>query len=149
MPDYMIPNAWVVLVALPLTPNGKIDRQRLPAPEDANPLRYVAPGTATEEVLARVWAEILKLDQVGVEEDFFSLGGTSLSIMRLPALVKRELAREISVVDLFKYPTIRTLGAYLDGRGQPTVDRTKFQAAATRRRSGMSPPSGSMRMQQE
>jgi amino acid adenylation domain-containing protein len=149
IPDYMIPNAWVVLAGLPLTPNGKIDRQRLPAPEVANPLRYAAPRTPTEEALAQVWAEILKIDQAGVEEDFFSLGGTSLSVMRLPALVKRALGREISVVDLFKYPTIRSLGAYLDGRGQPTVNRTKFQAAAARRRARTPQPSGPARMQEE
>jgi amino acid adenylation domain-containing protein len=149
IPDYMIPNAWVVLAALPLTPSGKVDRQRLPAPEVANPLRYVPPRTPTEAALAQVWAEVLKIDQAGVEEDFFSLGGNSLSVMRLPALVKRALGREISVIDFFKYPTIRSLSAHLDGRGQSTLDRTKFQAAAARRRARTPQPSGPARMQEE
>jgi amino acid adenylation domain-containing protein len=148
VPDYMIPNAWVVLATLPLTPNGKIDRQRLPLPELADSLRYVAPRTPTEEVLTQVWAEVLKLDQVGVEEDFFALGGTSLSVMRVPASIKRRLGRDLSVVDLFKYPTIRSLATYLDGRGQPALDRAKVQAVAARRRRA-SKPLGSMSTQQE
>jgi amino acid adenylation domain-containing protein len=136
VPDYMIPREWVVLSALPLTPNGKVDRKRLPAPEIADPLRYVAPRTPTEEVLARVWAEVLKLNQVGVEEDFFALGGTSLSVMRVPSAVKRALDREFSIVDVFRYPTVRTLAAYLDGRGQPMIDPAKLQVQASRRRAG-------------
>jgi amino acid adenylation domain-containing protein len=149
VPDYMIPNAWVVLTTLPLTANGKIDRQRLPLPELADSSRYVAPRTPTEEVLTQVWAEVLKLDQVGVEEDFFALGGTSLSVMRVPASIKRRLGRDLSVVDLFRYPTIRTLAIYLDGRGQPAVDRAKVQAVAAGRRARASRPLGSTRMQQE
>jgi len=149
VPDYMIPGAWVMLAALPLTPNGKVDRQRLPTPERADPLRYVAPRTPTEELLARVWAEVLKLDQVGVEEDFFALGGTSLSVMRVPAPVKRTLGRDLSIIDLFRYPTIRTLAAYLDGRGQPMVDRAKLQAGAGRRRAARRKALGSIRTQEE
>jgi acyl carrier protein len=96
----------------------------------------VAPRTPTEEVLARVWAEVLKLNQVGVEEDFFALGGTSLSVMRVPSAVKRALDREFSIVDVFRYPTVRTLAAYLDGRGQPMIDPAKLQVQASRRRAG-------------
>ncbi len=134
VPDYMIPGAWVVLAELPLTPNGKVDRKHLPAPQLVNTQSYVAPRTPTEESLARVWSEVLKLDQVGIEEDFFSLGGTSLSVMRVPAIVKRVLGRDLSIVDVFKYPTVRSLAAYLDGRGQPTFDRAKLEAVANRRR---------------
>jgi amino acid adenylation domain-containing protein len=149
VPEYMIPGAWVTLAALPLTPNGKVDRQRLPAPERANPLRYVAPRTPTEESLAQVWAEVLKLEQVGVEEDFFSLGGTSLSVMRVPGSVKRALGRDLSIIDLFKYPTIRTLGAYLDGRGQPVVDRAKVKAGTGRGGALRRKAPGSIRTQPE
>jgi hypothetical protein len=149
VPEYMIPGAWVTLAALPLTPNGKVDRQRLPAPERANPLRYVAPRTPTEESLAQVWAEVLKLEQVGVEEDFFSLGGTSLSVMRVPGSVKRALGRDLSIIDLFKYPTIRTLGAYLDGRAQPVVDRAKVKAGTGRGGALRRKAPGSIRTQPE
>ena len=134
VPDYMIPGGWVVLEEMPLTPNGKVDRQKLPAPEAGDAESYVAPRTPTEEVLARVWADVLKLEQVGVEEDFFALGGTSLSIMRVPAFIKRALSRDLSIVDLFKYPTIRSLAAHLDGRGQPLVDQVKVQTGTVRRR---------------
>lgn len=133
VPDYMIPGAWVILADLPLTPNGKADLQRLPVPEMGDAARYVAPRTPTEEALARVWADLLKLDQVGVEQDFFALGGTSLSVMRIPALVKRALGLELSVVDLFRYPTIRTLATFLDARGQPVADQAKVQAGTGRR----------------
>jgi hypothetical protein len=134
VPEYMIPAAWVVLDELPLTPNGKVDRHRLPEPQMSDPLRYVAPRTPTEEVLAQIWAEVLKLDQVGVEEDFFELGGHSLLIMRIPALVKRTLGRDVSIVDLFRYPVIRGLAAYLDGRQADQLDLRGITEAANRRR---------------
>jgi hypothetical protein len=100
----------------------------------SDPLRYVAPRTPTEEVLAQIWAEVLKLDQVGVEEDFFELGGHSLLIMRIPALVKRTLGRDVSIVDLFRYPVIRGLAAYLDGRQADQLDLRGITEAANRRR---------------
>jgi len=79
LPDYMIPSAFVVLEALPLTPNGKIDRRALPAPEmQTASSGYVAPRTATEQVLASIWCEVLKVERVGIEDNFFALGGHSL-----------------------------------------------------------------------
>jgi surfactin family lipopeptide synthetase C len=101
----------VTLAALPLTPNGKVDRQRLPAPERANPLRYVAPRTPTEESLAQVWAEVLKLEQVGVEEDFFELGGHSLLATQVITRVRDVFKLPIELRALFEAPTISEFAA--------------------------------------
>jgi acyl-CoA synthetase (AMP-forming)/AMP-acid ligase II len=77
LPDYMVPNAFLVLDEFPLLPNGKVDRKALPAPEWQAANEYVAPRTPTEEVLADIWQAVLKVDQVGIHDDFFELGGHS------------------------------------------------------------------------
>ena len=81
LPEYMVPSIFMFLDALPLTPNGKIDRKALPAPDQSSPelgASYVAPRTAEEELIAEIWAEVLKVDKVGIHDNFFDLGGHSL-----------------------------------------------------------------------
>ncbi len=135
LPEYMVPSALVVLESLPLTPNGKVDRQALPAPDVSAQLQqqYQGPRTPTEEVLAQIWAEVLKLDQVGVEDRFFDLGGNSLLLMRVLALVNRAMDRNLAIIDLFRFPTISTLALHLDARS-PAVSRRPL--ASVRARSG-------------
>jgi acyl-coenzyme A synthetase/AMP-(fatty) acid ligase len=92
LPDYMIPASFVLLDALPLTPNDKVDRRALPAPDDARPEQagdLVAPSTPIEELLSRLWAEVLNVESVGVHDDFFTLGGHSLLATRLVSGVAR------------------------------------------------------------
>lgn len=117
LPDYMLPSALVMLPAFPLTPNGKIDRRALPVP-DQNAIprseEFIAPRTAVEEALAGIWAEVLKVDRVGVEDNFFDLGGHSFLMSRVQLQLKNRLGQDVSLVDLFRYPTIKTLHEFLN-----------------------------------
>ena len=114
LPDYMVPAAFVTLSALPLTPNGKLDRAALPAPERGGSAStgYVAPRTETEAALARVWAEVLGLDRVSVEDDFFDLGGHSMLATQVVARLRTVLAgtgRSLGVMDMFTHRTVAGL----------------------------------------
>src|SRR6185436_6476953 len=89
LPDYMVPTAFVLLDELPLTPNGKVDRRALPAPEgDSQLTAYVAPRNAIEQALCEVWQEVLKRERVGINDNFFTLGGDSILSIRVVALLK-------------------------------------------------------------
>ncbi len=124
LPAYMVPTAVVVLEALPLTPNGKLDTRALPAPEYQNADRYRAPADAIEEVLAGIYAQVLGLGRVGVDDSFFDLGGDSLSAMRLIAAINTALNGGLSVRDVFEAPTVARLAPRLGGDGvrlQPLV----------------------------
>ncbi|HVH12456.1 MAG TPA: condensation domain-containing protein, partial [Longimicrobium sp.] len=115
MPEYMVPNAFVVMDILPLTPNGKLDRRALPVPDYAPADdRYVAPRTVAEEVMAAIWAEVLRMERVGVEESFFELGGHSLLATRLISRVREAFAVELPLRVLFEAPTIAALAERVD-----------------------------------
>jgi myxalamid-type nonribosomal peptide synthetase MxaA len=113
LPDYMIPLAFVVLDALPLTPNGKIDRHALPAP-DAElragwQRRYAPPTNPVEEILAKIWSEILDLDRVGIHDSFFDLGGHSLLLTPLVLKLRDYFQLRLSMREFFERPTIAEL----------------------------------------
>ena len=119
LPDYMIPAAFVQLEALPLTPNGKVDRAALPAPDATNTLRdeaIAAPGTPTEERVAAIVTSLLKLDQVGIDDNFFMLGGHSLLGTQIIAQVAETFGVDLSLRSLFDAPTIRMLSAEVERR---------------------------------
>ncbi len=113
LPGYMVPAAVVAVEALPLTVNGKLDTRALPAPDDQDTDHYRAPATATEEILAGIYAEVLGLDRVGVDDSFFDLGGDSLSAMRVIAAVNKTLNAGLAVRTLFFAPSVRSLSQQL------------------------------------
>ena len=116
LPDYMVPSAVTVLETLPLTVNGKLDRAALPAPDyrTAADAGYVTPGTAREEVLAQLFAEVLGVDRVGVDDSFFDLGGHSMMAAKLATRVRSVLGMEAELQDMFEAPTVAKLIARLD-----------------------------------
>ena len=114
LPDYMVPAAIVLLAKLPLTPNGKIDRQALPAPEQAPINTYIPPRTPTEEVLANIWAQVLRLDRVGAHDDFFQIGGHSLLATQVISRLHRTLQVDLSLRTLFEYPTVAKLAQQIE-----------------------------------
>ena len=109
LPAYMVPAAVVVLQALPLTLNGKLDKRALPAPEYREADRYRAPANAIEEILAGIYAQVLGVERVGVDDSFFDLGGDSLSAMRLIAAVNTGLDAGLAVRAVFEAPTVARL----------------------------------------
>ncbi|MFP5270445.1 amino acid adenylation domain-containing protein [Coleofasciculus sp.] len=112
LPSYMIPSALMVLDKLPLTPNGKINRRALPAPDwsQRNPEQtYIAPRTPIEEVIAGIWTQVLGVQQVGVEDNFFDLGGHSLSATQVISRVRNVFPVELPLRTLFESPTVASL----------------------------------------
>src|SRR6185503_18524802 len=106
-----VPSAFVLLDAMPLTPNGKIDRKALPEAQvttAASPV-YEEPRGELEAELARVWAAVLGVDRVGAYDSFFDVGGHSLLMVEAQRRVREELGREVSVMEMFQFPTVSAL----------------------------------------
>ncbi|MET9970616.1 phosphopantetheine-binding protein, partial [Streptomyces sp. NPDC006356] len=108
LPEYMVPSALVVLDALPLTPNGKVDRRALPEPQFSGS-SYRAPQTPHEKALCELFAEVLGLDSVGVDDSFFDLGGHSLLVSKLTTRIGGRLGADLSVREVFQAPTVAKL----------------------------------------
>ena len=121
LPAYMVPAAVVGVTALPLTVNGKLDKRALPAPEYQDVDRYRAPTSAIEETLAGIYARVLGLERVGVDESFFELGGNSLLAMRLVAAINKALGTHLAVRAVFYAPSVRSLSQQL-GRHDSAVE---------------------------
>jgi amino acid adenylation domain-containing protein len=117
LPDYMIPSVFLHIEKFPLTPNAKIDRKALPRPEGKRPnlaQDFIAPHSVTEKQLANLWCDLLQLDEVGIDDSFFDLGGNSLAVVRMTNRYHGRFGREIPPVKVFQYPTIAKLSCFLD-----------------------------------
>lgn len=118
LPAYMVPSAFIMLDAFPLTPNEKIDRKALPLPSAndraSRSWQRQAPRNEIERIIAAAWRECLGLEDVSIRENFFDLGGHSLLLARVHALLPEFLQQKLTVVDLYKYPTIRSLSHFVD-----------------------------------
>jgi len=123
LPEYMVPTAWVQLDVLPLNNNGKVDRKALPAPTQEALLSrvYEAPANALETRLARVWAEVLQVEQVGRHDNFFELGGHSLLAMRMLSQVRQQLGVELALADLFANPELAAVAQVLGQAERSTL----------------------------
>ena len=116
LPDFMVPSAFVLLNALPLTPSGKVDRRALPLPDSLRPHleeEYIVPRTEAERLIADEWQAMLQLDRVGIHDNFFELGGHSLLMVQMHRRLKEALLPDLSVVELFQFPTIFLLAKHI------------------------------------
>jgi SAM-dependent methyltransferase len=130
LPEYMVPATIVVLGSLPRTPNGKIDRQALPEPDLQLPARsdaYCPPETDLEKDIAVIWQELLRVERVGVLHNFFDLGANSLLMVQATSRLRAALRRDVSLIDLFQYPTVKALAAHLGHGNNVSVVLEKSQ----------------------
>ncbi len=135
LPEYMVPAAFVALAELPLTANGKLDRQALPAPAAAAGGQggaFAAPASAVEEAIAAIWRRALARQEVGRDDNFFELGGHSLLLAELHDELQALSPRPLSMVDLFRFPTVAALAAHVAAAAAPTA-RAAGAAAGDRR----------------
>ena len=124
----MLPSGFVMLDILPLTPNGKVDRRALPVPENLRPdltTTFKPPESEIEQQISKLWQEVLHLDKVGINDNFFDLGGNSLLMLQVNNKLRTILQRDISVVTMFQNPTIYSLGEYLS---QKTGESSSFES---------------------
>jgi len=133
LPDYMSPSFLVVIDELPLTRNGKIDRRALPAPEAVRTPdeHYVAPRNEIEEAITRVWQEVLGVERIGVDDNFFDAGGHSLLMVQVHNKLSAAFGKDVSIVEMFARPTISALAEYFrDSNGhKPTFQKVMDRAA--------------------
>ncbi|MBU6399317.1 MAG: amino acid adenylation domain-containing protein [Verrucomicrobia bacterium] len=125
LPDHMVPAAFVFLQHLPLTPNGKLDRRALPEPETTRPElseAFRAPRTAIEISLAQIWREVLRLDRVGTQDNFFDLGGHSVLAAQVLARIQQAFGLELPLRVIFEHPTLAGLATVLDQTPRPAGD---------------------------
>jgi acyl carrier protein len=117
LPEYMIPASFITLKALPITPNGKVDRRALPAPGTFRPAlsqAFVQPRTTVEEIVAQAWCEVIGLEQVGVFDNLFDLGGHSLRATQIVSRLRQMLQIDLPLRAIFEQPTVQALAEVVE-----------------------------------
>lgn len=139
LPDYAVPNDFIVLDKLPLTANGKIDRRALPSPESYNSRNdeYVAPKTDVEAIVAAIWQKVLNVEKVGVKDNFFDLGGHSLLVGQVHGQLQEKLKQDLSIVEMFQYPTVSALASHLSAKETKSYSLTAASDRAAKQRAAM------------
>jgi acyl carrier protein len=142
LPEFMVPSHFIKMDSFPLTPNKKTDRKALPAPDQVaseTNVAYMAPTNDLERKVAEIWQRLLNVNQVGLNDNFFDLGGHSLLTVQAHRQLKAVVDREISITDMFRFPTIRSLVAYLsedtngsNGTKKSAVAKSSDRAATRR-----------------
>jgi acyl-coenzyme A synthetase/AMP-(fatty) acid ligase/acyl carrier protein len=122
LPEYMIPSTYIALDSIPLTANGKLDRRALPDPEAGAADTYIAPRSEVEESIAAIWGQVLGLDKVGVEDNFFDLGGHSILAVRLISRLQTEYDLDLPVRVAFERPTVAPLAVEIEDRVRAEID---------------------------
>ncbi len=115
LPDHMLPSTFMMLESLPLAPSGKVDRKALPKPDNLRPeleTTYVMPRNEVERLIVDIWQKTLNVEKVGIQDNFFDLGGHSLSVLQVYSKLRELLKADLAIADLFKYPTISSLSHY-------------------------------------
>ena len=138
IPDYMVPSAFVFIEQFPLTPNGKIDRKLLPSPVEApqQAKEYIEPKTETEKKLAAIWSDVLKIKQIGTDEDFFEIGGHSMIAVTLMVKIEKQLGTRLPLAVLFDHSNIHDMAELLDKK----TDRVHWGSLVPIRSKGTKKP---------
>ena len=140
LPDYMMPRAIVILDSMPTAPNGKIDRAALPELDEIRMGReekFIPPGNSLERAVASVWQEVLGVENISVNADFFSYGGNSLLLAQVCSKLRRAINPELTVMELFRYPTVHALAKHLSGNSQTISNDSPQQKRGLDRRSAV------------
>ena len=141
LPDYMVPAHFVTLDAFPLTPNAKVDRNRLPKPEEVRSVpaahEYVAPSDNTQIEIAEAFRRALGLERVGLHDSFFALGGHSLLAVQVHRELRSKVAPELTITDLFRFPTVSGLAAHIADRGKADERLSRVADRAAMRRNAL------------
>ncbi|MCG8313629.1 MAG: LLM class flavin-dependent oxidoreductase [Pseudomonadales bacterium] len=134
IPEFMVPSLFVELQAFPLTPNGKIDRRALPAPVvGASSVEYVAPEGDVENQVVEIWKELLGVEQVGVNENFFEIGGHSLLAVQVLNKLRSKFSKPIQMTDLFRFTTVKAISDFIangDAGESKALDQSQARAEA-------------------
>jgi acyl carrier protein len=140
LPEYMVPTSFVMLEALPLTSNGKIDRRSLSQLNAFNQeleSEFVAPRNETEQIIAAIWQEALQIETVGIDDNFFDLGGHSLLMVGVHNKLKDRFKKDVPIADLFKHPTVRLLTICFNEEAKPVSSQSIRERAKKQKEAAM------------